>query len=258
METLVQCLEKTLNDLLPEKSGPIFDAARYSLQGGKRLRPRLLLAVLETFHQETEKGLYPAAALEIIHTYSLIHDDLPCMDNDDIRRGRPTLHKVYPESHAVLTGDFLLTYAFEILSTAPLISSEQKIKLIQCASLRCGEKGMIGGQWLDLEGIKSESQMKKMQLKKTGALICAALEFGAVLSEQNSDLLLEIGTDLGIAFQMIDDYIDGDGMTEFISKVKVKEKALKRYETALSKISSLPGGAPQLKKIASEMIFRTI
>lgn len=258
MDTLANYLEKTLDELLPEKRGKVFEAARYSLKGGKRLRPRLLFAALETFDQPIEIGLYPAAALECIHTYSLIHDDLPSMDNDDERRGRPTLHKVYPEGHAILTGDFLLTYSFEILSGAPLISAEKKIELIHCLTLRCGEQGMIGGQIVDLEGIEDLRQMEEMHLKKTGALISCALEFGAILSGIDSEPLKQIGTDLGIAFQLMDDLMDNDGIAQFISKERIEEEAKTRYEAALSKISKLPGGAPRLKKLASEMIFRTV
>ena len=157
---------------------PLFLAARYSLlSSGKRLRPMLVLAVCESFGIDQDHALIPACALEMIHTYSLIHDDLPCMDDDDLRRGQPTLHKVYPEWHALLTGDFLLTYAFELLSTAPLLDTHQKLDLIKSLAKHAGAHGMIGGQMIDLlskEQTVDWKVLEQMHLGKTAGLIVAA------------------------------------------------------------------------------------
>lgn len=252
MDTKLDLFDQTLEELFPAHRGSLFEAARYSLSGGKRLRPRLTLALLETFSQPIEKGLYPAAALEMIHTYSLIHDDLPCMDNDDERRGKPTLHKAYSESHAVLTGDFLLTFAFETLAKAPYLNPTEKIELIACLTQRSGADGMIGGQVLDLSGPIDNPE--EMYLKKTGALICCALEFGGILSNADLVPLQKIGSHLGVAFQLIDDLLDKDGI---LKPNIAEEKALTLYEKTLEEISHLPNGAPALRKLAQEMIHRT-
>jgi geranylgeranyl pyrophosphate synthase len=155
LQTSQALIEERLHVLVPPPSkvlySALFDAARYSLfSGGKRLRPLLALASAHTFGAELEKALDPACALECIHTYSLIHDDLPCMDNDDLRRGKPTLHRVFPEWHALLTGDYLATFAFEILAACTTLTDGEKIELVHILSSRAGARGMIGGQIIDL------------------------------------------------------------------------------------------------------------
>jgi geranylgeranyl diphosphate synthase, type II len=206
-------IEGHLQNLL-KSSGPLFDAARYSLfSGGKRVRPLLLLAALETYRFPLEKGLCAASALECIHTYSLIHDDLPCMDNDDLRRGKPTLHRVFPEWHALLTGDYLLTFAFEILANSPHLLATQKLDLIQVFSKESGAQGMIGGQMLDLSDVTPQNQqeLEKLHAYKTAALFSCALESAAIIAATPSTdriLLKECGTKLGIAFQIHDDLQD--------------------------------------------------
>ncbi len=251
-----EIFEQTLTQLLPKEEHLLFEAARYSLEGGKRLRPLLTLTVLETFGQPIEKGLYPAAAIEMVHTFSLIHDDLPCMDDDDMRRGLPTLHKVYPESHAVLTGDFLFAYAFETLASAPELTDSEKNALISTLALRAGAKGMIGGQILDLTG--NPEDWEAMSLKKTGALISAALEFGAILVGEALTPFQEIGQYLGLAFQLIDDLLDGDGAVKIYGPEIAKEKAKNLLEKAQERIKLFPKGAPQLQALANEMVLRTV
>lgn len=206
--------ELTLIKELPQKE--LFEAARYSLLGpGKRLRPLLTLSILHGYNIPIKVGLDPACAIELIHTYSLIHDDLPCMDNDDLRRGRPTLHKVFPEGLAVLAGDFLLTFAFDLLANAHSLSSKQKIDLIHSLSKRAGAHGMIGGQVVDLisEGTSINWEtLHFMHLHKTAALFTSSLEFGAILAQVNEDdlkTLQHCGKALGVAFQVIDDLLDG-------------------------------------------------
>jgi geranylgeranyl diphosphate synthase, type II len=211
-------IEKHLDALVCEKSvpyNPLFSAARYSLMGGgKRLRPILTLATVEALGGELSRALTPACALELIHTYSLIHDDLPCMDNDDFRRGKPSLHKMYPEGHAVLTGDFLLTYAFEVIAEDPQLQPTQKIQLISILAKSSGGEGMIAGQVMDLEAEGKRLEVEQLSLihrKKTGMLITAALEFGAVIADAPAahlNILSEFGQEIGLAFQIVDDVLD--------------------------------------------------
>jgi len=248
-------IDETLEQLIPRGESPLFDAAHHSLEGGKRLRPLLLLAVLETYDVPIEKGLYPAAALEMIHTYSLIHDDLPCMDDDDMRRGKPTLHKAYPESHAVLTGDFLLTYAFETICNAPGLSEREQLDLIHILSNRAGSKGMVGGQLLDIEGSENWEEMNR---KKTGALISAALQCGGILAGGDLDLLTRIGVALGLVYQLVDDLIDGDGTTIHFGKTKVEEMIESCEQNICFMLGAFPSKAPCLSEIVSKMIHRVV
>lgn len=211
-------IEQALDQFIPEQSlpyGKLFTAARYSLLGGgKRLRPILALATAETVGGYLEAAMAPACALEMIHTYSLIHDDLPCMDNDDYRRGKPSLHRAFPEGHAVLTGDYLLTYAFEVLSKAPKLTAEQRLRLITVLSQRSGGEGMISGQVLDLDIVGKKIDLEILKLVhrlKTGALLKASIEFGGIVAnvpESQMVLLQEFGEKIGLAFQIMDDVLD--------------------------------------------------
>ena len=180
-----------------------FDAARYALfGGGKRVRPLLFLKALESYHHPLL--MEPAISLEFIHTYSLIHDDLPAMDNDDFRRGKPTVHKVFPESIAILAGDFLLTAAFEILATTPC-PADKKVELIRVLSKAAGMHGMIGGQTMDILG---SADLLETHRLKTGALMGAALEMAAILLDKDRSALKELGERLGILFQIKNDQED--------------------------------------------------
>lgn len=211
-------IEQELDRLVSEQDvhqRSLFSAARYSLLGaGKRLRPILTLATTEALGGNAEAAMVPACALEMIHTYSLIHDDLPCMDDDDFRRGKPSLHKAYPEGHAVLTGDFLLTYAFEVLAKSQHLSADQRVKLIEILSNRAGGHGMIGGQVMDLEAegkCIDMGTLRQLHRNKTGALLMASIEFGAVVgnaTEKQMNVLQKFGEDIGLAFQIVDDILD--------------------------------------------------
>lgn len=211
-------IERALELLVSEHSVPyqkLFTAARYSLLGaGKRLRPILAMLTAEMLGASAEAALHPACALEMIHTYSLIHDDLPSMDNDDFRRGKPSLHRAFPEGHAVLTGDFLLTHAFEVLSSAPHLTAEQRVRLVAILSQRAGGNGMIGGQVMDLAVAGKQVDLDTLKLihaLKTGALLTAAIEFGGIIanaSEIQMHLLRCFGEQIGLAFQIVDDILD--------------------------------------------------
>jgi geranylgeranyl diphosphate synthase type II len=211
-------IEDKLDALVPEKEeafGMLFKAARYSLLGaGKRLRPVLTIATTETFGKPGEAALSAACALEMIHTYSLIHDDLPCMDNDDFRRGKPSSHKAFGEGHAVLTGDYLLTYAFEVVVNDPHLSAQQKVALIGLFAKNSGGHGMIGGQIMDIQSEGKEigiDLLKHIHRYKTGALINASILAGGIIGEASPgelQLLNDFGQDIGLAFQIVDDVID--------------------------------------------------
>lgn len=218
IQSRAELIEQQLNDLIPSYRCPyqhLFEAAQYSLLGGgKRLRPILTLATTEMLNSQIELALIPACALEMIHTYSLIHDDLPCMDNDDYRRGKLTVHRKYSEGHAVLTGDYLLTYAFEVLASHTSLPSEKKIKLITTLAKKSGAEGMIGGQVMDIayEGKKIPIEtLRLLHRHKTGALITAAIEFGGIIANA-TDLemmhLRSFGENIGLAFQIVDDILD--------------------------------------------------
>jgi len=218
LQTQGQIIEQELDRLVPLRHAPyqqLFDSARYALLGGgKRLRPILTLTTTRILKGDPHLALIPACALELIHTYSMIHDDLPCMDDDDYRRGKPTVHKKHSEGHAVLTGDFLLTYAFEILATHHHLNAEKKSQLIATLAYRSGSDGMIGGQVMDLEyeGKKvSLDQLRLLHRHKTAALITASIEFGGIIANATPvqlDHLRQFGEAIGLVFQIIDDILD--------------------------------------------------
>lgn len=254
-------IESTLLALIPPEKEALFEMAHYSMEGGKKLRPLLTLAVLHAFDVPIDHGLHPACAIEMVHTYSLIHDDLPCMDDDDFRRGKPTLHKAYPESHAVLTGDFLLTYPFEILANAPHLTLEQKNRLIIALAKRAGHEGMIGGQILDIEsqnGPIEPDTLQILELKKTASLITCALEFGAIIVDEPLLPFQSIGEALGLAFQIVDDLLDGDGAALLFGEEKARGLAESLYEKAQLQIQNLKRPTHHLEALAQEMVFRNV
>lgn len=216
--------EKLLEYIQPKEDkgqAVIFEACRYSaMAGGKRLRPALVLEFCRLSGGDIQAALPFACALEMIHTYSLIHDDLPCMDDDDLRRGKPTNHKVYGEAMAVLAGDGLLNLAFETASdpaNATLISAETQLKAIHVLSRASGMEGMIGGQVLDMQAEETQislEQLKTLQELKTGALIGAAAQLGCLIgdaSEEQTQAALEYARCIGLAFQIQDDILDIEG-----------------------------------------------
>lgn len=200
--------------LKDEPQKVLFEAMRYSLlAGGKRIRPVLVQIFCELCGGRAEEALPFAAGLEMVHTYSLIHDDLPCMDNDDYRRGKPTNHKIYGEATAVLAGDGLLTAAFGQLASAKL-PPERIVKAVHVLSLCAGELGMVGGQVLDMEAEEREctrQEVLDIQSRKTGALICAACELGVIAAggtEKQLDAAASYAEGIGLAFQIRDDILD--------------------------------------------------
>ncbi len=200
-------------------------AMRYSLMiGGKRIRPLLIFAVLDAANVKLTNGYSTAMALEMIHTYSIIHDDLPAMDDDDLRRGQPTNHKVYGEATAILAGDSLLTHAFEVIATDDTINMNTRLQLIVELAKASGPEGMVAGQVLDMEAETKAvtlSQLKSIHEHKTGKLIEYAVSAGALLanlSEHDRDHLKTYARHIGLAFQIKDDILDIEGDTQTLGK----------------------------------------
>lgn len=197
----------------------LYDAMNYSLlSGGKRLRPALSIAVCRMCGGDVNAVLPFACAVEMVHTYSLIHDDLPCMDDDDLRRGRPTNHKVYGEATAVLAGDALLTAAFETIAEhGTSVSADRALAASACLGRAAGSRGMVGGQVLDMAGeghALSLSEVEELQKLKTGALISAAAEIGCIVAgggESECAAVRRYAQNLGLAFQIQDDILDVTG-----------------------------------------------
>jgi len=231
LQIKVNAVDKYLSTIIVQKNNPqsiIYESMNYSLMsGGKRLRPVLLLMTYEIFNEDSDKAMPFACAMEMIHTYSLIHDDLPAMDNDDYRRGRLSNHKKYNEAIAILAGDGLLNKAFETGLEACLKSDldlKNSVKALSIISNSSGTDGMIGGQIVDMAGeelIHSIEDLKYMYSLKTGAIIKSSVHAGAVLggaSEEEISALCIFAEKLGIAFQIQDDVLDVEGSTEKTGK----------------------------------------
>ncbi len=232
----VEAVNRELEKLLPavpELEHRLLDAMRYAvLGGGKRLRPFLVIAGGEIFELEMDRCLRVAAAVELVHAYSLVHDDLPCMDDDDLRRGQPTVHVRFDEATAVLTGDALLTLAFEVLAdrkTSP--DPEVRMSLVAGLARAAGAHGMVGGQILDLwaeDNPLDEAGTVRMQRLKTGEMIAFAGEAGAILARarpQQRQALRMFAHDLGLAFQITDDLLDVEGSANTVGKPVGKDAA---------------------------------
>ncbi len=211
-----------LERLLPKSEFPenkLFDAMRYgTLNGGKRLRPFLAMSSARIFGVKEECALRTAAAIECVHCYSLVHDDLPAMDNSDLRRGNPAVHRKFDEATAILAGDALLTIAFEILADTRTHEDPQvRCRLVSALARAAGVHGMVGGQMLDLIAETTQldiGEITRLQRLKTGELIAVSTEAGAILgkaSMQHSNALRAYAHDLGLAFQIIDDLLDAEG-----------------------------------------------
>lgn len=250
--SLTTKIEERLSRFI-QKGDPLSDAIHYALLGpGKRIRPLLVIMSAETFGISSELALDAACALEMVHTYSLIHDDLPCMDDDDLRRGRPTVHRVYGEAVALLAGDALLTHSFEMIAKADKIENEVKLRLIDCLAKRAGKQGMIGGQIKDITASQpSFSESLEMFEQKTGDLFSCSLEFGALLGKASPKQIEEmrsLGLCIGLAYQLRDDLIDSDGFLD-------PEQSKNTLQTTLSRIDELlallPVNAPLVKLISS-------
>ncbi|MEI4771384.1 polyprenyl synthetase family protein [Psychrobacillus sp. FJAT-51614] len=225
-------IEQKMNLLIKELKAPqeLKDAMDYSLQaGGKRIRPLFTLAVLKELQTNNDDAFVVASAIEMIHTYSLIHDDLPAMDNDDLRRGKPTNHVVFGEALAILAGDALVTFAFGIIARLPNLTAEQKVKLIDRLSYSAGAEGMVGGQVLDMLGEGNSltlAELEKVHVNKTGALLTISILAGGIIANANDELmeaLKKYAFHIGLAFQIQDDILDIEGTSEQLGKTAGKD-----------------------------------
>ena len=230
-------IELALEALLPKGEGfeaDLHEAMRYAcLGGGKRVRPFLVMESAKLFGVDEGCALRVACAIEFVHCYSLVHDDLPAMDDDDLRRGRPTVHKAFDEATAILAGDALLTRAFEVLAQ-PLTHGDASVRaeLVLALALAAGAEGMCGGQQMDLSAEGQDldiGAITRLQRLKTGALIAFAAQSGAILGKAPAALrhaLLAYAHDLGLAFQIADDLIDVEGSADAAGKATGKDQAL--------------------------------
>ena len=277
-------IESHMYNLVKELQGPqvLKESMLYSLEaGGKRIRPLFVAAVCEMFNKKQHAMYTVGAAIEIIHTYSLMHDDLPCMDDDDMRRGKPTNHKVFGEAVAVLAGDALNSMAFGLLATMPNVSSEQRLELVAMLSQYAGAEGMVGGQVLDMEGEKRQlklAELENVHVNKTGALLRFSIESGAVLcnaTREEREALVEYAHHIGLAFQIQDDILDIEGTSEQLGKTAgkdiesdkstypalltldgAKQKLVEHYDLAIAALDRLTVDSMLLREIAKYIVRR--
>lgn len=249
MQRKIELINRELDSIYAENTAlnaTLAKSMNYSLMaGGKRLRPILVMAAADAVGADGEKFLHLATSIEMIHTYSLIHDDLPAMDNDDYRRGKLTNHKVFGDGIAVLAGDALLTMAFEVIADSPNVDTEKKLKVIKEMSHAAGAEGMVGGQVIDLESEGKKIDMdtlRKMHSAKTGALFCAAIRSGAILGGATDKQLADLtqyARQFGLAFQITDDILDVTGDEASIGKpVGSDEKNHKSTYVTLGSLES--------------------
>jgi geranylgeranyl diphosphate synthase type II len=280
-------IDAALEQVVPsqrEYPETIHRAMRHSLfAGGKRIRPILSIASAEAVSADVSGVERPACALELVHTYSLIHDDLPALDNDDYRRGRPTCHKVFGDAIAILAGDGLLTLAFRVLAELPDVPSERRVRMIAELAAAAGTvAGMIGGQVADIEaeGKRIEAaHLDYIHRSKTGALLRASVHIGAIYggaNQQQFAALSSYGMHIGLAFQIVDDILDVVGSTESLGKTAGKDaeqqkatfpalygleasrtKANEHLTKAVEALETLGEGSARLREIAERIVSRT-
>lgn len=261
----IELIENAIRDYVPyeedvKRQKIVIDAMRYSLEaGGKRIRPVLVLEFCRMLGGNINDALSAAAALEMIHTFSLIHDDLPAMDNDDYRRGRKSCHKEFDEATAILAGDALSIHAFSVISKDKNLSSDKKVKLMEVLSETSGYKGMIGGQIIDMENEKRNDvdidNLHAMCDGKTGALIRCACIMGCIVSGADDEIIAKAdryGSCLGLAFQIVDDILDVTSTTEVLGKPVGSDAASNKTTFATLM------GIEQADKLASKLTDKAI
>ena len=286
LDQTVERVDKTIKHLLPETDlaeRMLFDAMRYGvLAGGKRLRPFMVVQAANLFNVDPARARRVAAAVEFLHCYSLIHDDLPAMDDSDKRRGKPTVHRKFDEATAILAGDALLTLAFEILADRETHTDPHvRVELVRKLAIAAGGHGMVGGQMLDLIGEREEFDLgtiSRMQRMKTGQLFAFACEAGAILGkadEPHKKALCNYAYDLGLAFQVTDDVLDVEadpdvtgkpanqdaqaGKSTFVStmgKEQAKMRAEMLIHQAIRHLHVFDGRAEMLKELAMYVLER--
>jgi farnesyl diphosphate synthase len=256
---LAKRVDQLLGQLLPEFAGNRVQAAmRYAVLGqGKRLRPFLVVQSARLFDVGDESALRVGAALEALHCYSLAHDDLPAMDNDDLRRGQPTVHRKFDEATAILAGDGLLTFAFEILAN-PLThpSAEVRSALALALAQAAGARGMVGGQMVDIEAetksFTSYAEIAAMQRMKTGALFHFACQAGPIMAGTDSEPLRIYAKNIGLAFQIADDILDVESSAETLGKATQKDKG--KGKATVVDLLGLDNARIEAKRLVDEAI----
>ena len=265
----LELIEQGLRRFLPRTTAypsDVHEAMRYAvLGGGKRFRPSVVLAACEAVGGDFRKALLPACGIEMIHAYSLVHDDLPALDNDDTRRGKPTCHKQFGEAIAILAGDALLTRAFQLLSRVK--PAEKAVALVREMSEAAGTEGMIGGQVADIllaQNGKSApvdiSILDYISRSKTGRLIQASAVLGAIVGTDSSSKIQRIrrfGAALGLAFQVVDDIMDGDGYLQVMQTDEARKKAEELITGANQEAASFGRRGERLRELA-DFLFHTI
>lgn len=254
-------IEKRLEELLnPRGPENLVKAMKYyPLQKGKRIRPLFTVAVANALGGNEEDAITTGIAIELIHNYSLVHDDLPVMDNDDVRRGLPTCHIKFGEALALLAGDALLTYAFEILSNPRnfyTLDAERILKISSIIAQKSGSNGMVGGQVLDIE---KHRDLYEVSLKKTGALFEACFMCGGIVAKRENILseLESLGRGVGLLFQMVDDYLDRDGFYELLGREELKKEIEKLYTEIEMKAENYFGRNLEIKYLLN-LIYKRI
>ncbi|WPK10930.1 polyprenyl synthetase family protein [Lysinibacillus louembei] len=283
IEAHTPAIEKEMVHLVENIVAPTIlkDSMLYSLNaGGKRIRPLFVAAVCDYFQVDMAPAYTVGACVEMIHTYSLIHDDLPCMDDDALRRGKPTNHVVYGEALATLAGDALNTLSFGILARMP-IAADTKIELINLLSIAAGAEGMVGGQVLDMDGEKRQlnlQELEQVHVNKTGALLRYSIESGAILARATAEervALVDYAHHIGLAFQIQDDILDIEGTSEQLGKTAgkdiasekstypalltldgAKEKLNEHFELAIAALQRLSKDTTLLHEFANYIVKR--
>ena len=255
-----QNIEQWLDEVLTspnQEFKPLYESMNYSLmQGGKRIRPILSKAVLEMLHKDPADYKEFLCAMECIHTYSLVHDDLPAMDNDDYRRGNLTNHKVYGEGLAILAGDGLLTYAFQLMTANNKASAQDKLDAIQCVAIAAGPEGMVGGQAFDMLSEDKHIPLEELQVLhrgKTGALFNASVELGLILGNADTvtrTALMEYANCLGLLFQITDDILDVTGTIEELGKTPGSD--IRQHKSTYVSLLGLEGAKEQAAAVGQQ------
>ena len=255
-----QNIEQWLDEVLTspnQEFKPLYESMNYSLmQGGKRIRPILSKAVLEMLHKDPADYKEFLCAMECIHTYSLVHDDLPAMDNDDYRRGNLTNHKVYGEGLAILAGDGLLTYAFQLMTANNKASAQDKLDAIQCVAIAAGPEGMVGGQAFDMLSEDKHiplEELKVLHRGKTGALFNASVELGLILGNADTitrTALMEYANCLGLLFQITDDILDVTGTIEELGKTPGSD--VRQHKSTYVSLLGLEGAKEQASSVGKQ------
>ena len=255
-----QNIEQWLGEVLTspnQEFKPLYESMNYSLmQGGKRIRPILSKAVLEMLHKDPADYKEFLCAMECIHTYSLVHDDLPAMDNDDYRRGNLTNHRVYGEGLAILAGDGLLTYAFQLMTANNKASAQDKLDAIQCVAIAAGPEGMVGGQAFDMLSEDKHiplEELKVLHRGKTGALFNASVELGLILGNADTvtrTALMEYANCLGLLFQITDDILDVTGTIEELGKTPGSD--IRQHKSTYVSLLGLEGAKEQASSVGKQ------